>query len=511
MNRLRQRHLTRFVPTTPAATAYLPGVRAIHDVFNDNPTHADPAFLKYFDYVEFASERLFPRRSSLSVFNTIIADTNAARTAMGWGNAKYSAYMIAFEKGGQVNFGGTYTRSGTTLTINLVNVSSGASATAQQTRSSGTNVVMIGWNGSNGPTDWNGTKTLASASTFGSSTSLNITVANSGPTSGTADRGVMIAYQDTTFYVVAQHLATNPGAFLWKQGTSGRFTAWSTLYNMVDMNVSQAAWRDFICNDYYTAMSSVPLQGIFVDNWMDPRLDVINGGTNQNLRDFDANGTQESNTNTAVLTAWRTGQQALMNRLRSAGYGWTEGNYDSANGGGLPEGFGSASDKVFFENIDDPAAFSTQVDRIHACRPRLRTIAGEDQVVLGIEPGWSQKERIRFWIGTAWLFDKTVPKLMCKMSGTPYVPDEFKVGMGPAIDPEPTAADANGLWKRRFQNLYVVVNPQSTARNLDLTGTTWKRIAGTDDSIVNSGGTVNAVVSIPARCARLYVQNDPGI
>lgn len=535
----------------PQVSGFAPRPRAIHDAtLSTLDADFTSTFLQWFDYIELRSGHLYPG-ASLTNWATLISGVNSARSALGhgWGNAKFSAYAIANETGGQNNWVGTWSRSGTTLTLNFVNQTNTAAANCASSLATGAtgNVVLIGTD-SAGAFTWSGQYPLAASSSTANQF-ITVTVPNSGPTSGDASGCVMVAYQNTAFGALAgpsQWLAANPTAFVKRQGTTGPFTAWTTTFGKANCDPSDNCtpdgngdrWRDKAVKWYYdTIWNGLPLQGMFHDNCQLPRTDALNGGST--LADFNHDGVQEAYNSTAVKDAWLSGIASQLAKARTYSAGnanspniWTTANCDTttnnlpgtstAPNGGLYQ----ATNKVFLENVGGSSTdasranltseFATVVATIQAAGPRLIPGA-EAHVELGIEPnggtnGWNQKEVIRFYICTAWLFDKGMPRIMSAMTGTKYVPDEFKIGAGSAVDAEPTAADANGLWKRRYQNLYVVVNPTASAANLDLTGTSWKWPAGTDDPTTYPGGSaLNTVVSIPARSGRVFVVNDSGL
>jgi hypothetical protein len=517
-SRFRQRAIVRSVGAGAQTSGFAPLPRGLHNA----QSSLSASFLQWFDYVELESGQVQPR-VTMTAFPTLMSAAQTARSALGygWPAIKFSHYVIGYEAGGQLNNVGTWSRSGNQLTVNFVNMAGTASDTARAGASVGAACVLMGFTGAEAV--WNAAGTINSTMTNGSSTSVTITVTTTAGTGTSGDAGgnVILAVTGNTYYAVAQALVSHPEYFLHKQGTSGRRVAWTTNYYKYNMDVQQSGWRDWSATDYYNNVYNLigGCVGVFIDNYMDPRSDAINNNLysgQTTLIDMNGDGTLDSITNSTVLANWRTGMAAYAQKFRSLGVTWTEGNYDSANGGGLPGAYLNSTNKVFIENVITTSQFSSLNTIYNACKGRLLTTpAGEDHVVLGIEPsaGWSDKEAIRFFIGQAWLWDKGMPRLMAvTMSGTPYVPDEFKVGAGSAIDSEPAAADANGLWKRRYENLYVVVNPTGSAANLDLTGTAWKRINGSDDPTVNSGGSaINGVVSIPAGKARFFIINDSGL
>jgi len=540
--RLSQHRLRRAVARP---TAFAAQGRAIFNITDNNAAHT-AEFLRWFDHVEFSSARLHPLAGTTryNAFQSLINATKALNP-----NVKFGAYVIAYEHGGQISFPGTISRSGNTLTINLVNITAQSAANVASTGNVGSVSILV--YGLEGPLAvYNGTWPLAANLTSGQqSIQLNVAgnaAAESGPTSGDAAGIGLISYSNTVAWTVCNKLKDNPSWYLYKRGTSGRKTAWTTLYNATNMNITDTCdtdaqgrrWVDYCAEFYYDNLfAHLSLDWVFIDNYMDPRQDVVNDvqfGSSTAARqtyDFLRDGNGQLISNATVLEKMRAGCAAFANKFKSYSAGkpvspnlFTVGNYDNANGGGLPSPLNAIEYswiELVYSNIGDADrsglggvngfskfyAPGTGVLQKHVGR-----LPAGGKVVLGVKPlnGWADKEVIRFGACTAWLHGDMV--CIDASSGTPYVPDEFKVGLGLPIEPPPTAATASGLWVRRYENGLIAVNPGASAAYLDLTGTLYKRINGTDDPAVNSGGApINGGTTIPARSARVFVINDPGL
>jgi hypothetical protein len=77
--------------------------------------------------------------------------------------------------------------------------------------------------------------------------------------------------------------------------------------------------------------------------------------------------------------------------------------------------------------------------------------------------------------------------------------DEFDLKLGHAVDPSPATPFENGVYRRRFQNGLVLVNPRTNADGTVRTAQTvavepgYRRFRGTQDPITNNGEVAAAV------------------
>lgn len=66
--------------------------------------------------------------------------------------------------------------------------------------------------------------------------------------------------------------------------------------------------------------------------------------------------------------------------------------------------------------------------------------------------------------------------------------DEYNISLGNPVDPPPTDAYySNGVYRRRFDNGMVLVNPKGNGRQTVTVESGYRRIQGTQSSLVNSG------------------------
>lgn len=83
--------------------------------------------------------------------------------------------------------------------------------------------------------------------------------------------------------------------------------------------------------------------------------------------------------------------------------------------------------------------------------------------------------------------------------------DEYEVPLGAAVDPWPSAAWQNGVWRRTYQKAMVLVNPTDTPRTVDV-GAGWRRFSGLQAPEVNSGA-VARMVEVPSKDGLILVKS----
>ena len=74
--------------------------------------------------------------------------------------------------------------------------------------------------------------------------------------------------------------------------------------------------------------------------------------------------------------------------------------------------------------------------------------------------------------------------------------DEYEVPLGKPVDPWPAAAWQNGVWKRRYEQALVLVNPTASPKVVDV-GPGWQRFRGQQDPGVNSGAAATTLTLPP--------------
>jgi hypothetical protein len=86
-----------------------------------------------------------------------------------------------------------------------------------------------------------------------------------------------------------------------------------------------------------------------------------------------------------------------------------------------------------------------------------------------------------------------------KAAGYSSVPwfDEYEVAFGAAIDAASLVAWSNGVYRRRYEQAMVLVNPQLDPRTVTLEPG-WRRLLASQDAATNSGQAVNTI-TLPAK------------
>jgi hypothetical protein len=82
--------------------------------------------------------------------------------------------------------------------------------------------------------------------------------------------------------------------------------------------------------------------------------------------------------------------------------------------------------------------------------------------------------------------------------------DEYEVAFGAALDAPTLSAWSNGVYRRRYQNALVLVNPQVEPRTVTLEPG-WRRLLASQDAATNNGQAVNTL-TLPAKDGLVLVR-----
>jgi hypothetical protein len=82
--------------------------------------------------------------------------------------------------------------------------------------------------------------------------------------------------------------------------------------------------------------------------------------------------------------------------------------------------------------------------------------------------------------------------------------DEYDVPLGPPREPPPAAPWQLGVWRRRYEQAMVLVNPGDAARTVTVEPG-WRRLRGTQDARANDGAPAREL-SLPARSGLLLTR-----
>ena len=75
--------------------------------------------------------------------------------------------------------------------------------------------------------------------------------------------------------------------------------------------------------------------------------------------------------------------------------------------------------------------------------------------------------------------------------------DEYEVAFGAATDTPALKVWSNGVYRRRFENAMVLVNPNADARTVTVNRNAWRRLLGTQDTVTNNGQPAGTITLPP--------------
>lgn len=112
---------------------------------------------------------------------------------------------------------------------------------------------------------------------------------------------------------------------------------------------------------------------------------------------------------------------------------------------------------------------------------------------------------MRFGLASALMADGLYAYRSKSGSSAPAWYDEFDAPLGKAIDPVQTVAASNGIFRRRFENGVVLVNPTDASAKITI-GSGYRRLSGTQDRTVNNGKS-ESTVTLPARSGLVMIKD----
>jgi hypothetical protein len=265
-------------------------------------------------------------------------------------------------------------------------------------------------------------------------------------------------------------------------------------------DIANPAWQQYTLNQVFQNMASTGSNGWFADSF----TYGISGGGYSNPVPTRYQGTNAANsaawpggiTWTTQLGNWaQTIENAFQQQNATAGTNyqfipnldafttsWEPAWYDNANGvpimdGAFLEGFGEATDTY---------------DWTLSMNRGLNFSGNGKTVIMQSYPSASPstaagQQQVDFLLGTYLLLKGNETYLNIDYgSGAQYFP-EYQLNLGTATTPLPNSVSSylwNGVYRRNFQNGFVLVNPGSTTYTLNLGGTYQQVIAG-------GGGTLS--------------------
>jgi hypothetical protein len=232
------------------------------------------------------------------------------------------------------------------------------------------------------------------------------------------------------------------------------------------------------------------LNYIYIDNVMfQPRYDA----------DHMRVGTNQLRADPTIQSAFRNGYVAYWNALRTLNPGVKLiGNAD--NDLSYAEYKGKL-DGAFLEcqmgktwSIETWGGWAEMMKRYRTAL--ANTISKKDVVFEACGINGANPAQARYGFASVLLEDGYFAYTVSGLS-LPYWADEFSAPLGSAAEAPPTAANASGLWTRKYSNGMVLVNPGTSTLSMDV-GTGYKHVTGTLDPVVNDGLAVR-MVSLPPK------------
>lgn len=296
----------------------------------------------------------------------------------------------------------------------------------------------------------------------------------------------------------------------WLRDAAGRQVQWTDEYGTWEVNITDftapdangdrypqwyAKWVD---QRYFKPVPEFSFR--YFDNFM--RRSLLGGNA-----DWRQDGVDVSGADPAIAAAYRRGQMASVetSRALAPAHRFQMVNLDTNED---PEYDGQLN-AAYLEALIGKSWSMASWAGWEAMMQRYKTVYDRlaEPKVVGFNAWGAQGDyrAFRFGLTSALLgngyYSHTLEET--KYSTVPWF-DEYEVPLGAAIDPWPTAAWQNGVWKRRYANALVLVNPGTSPREVDV-GTGWQRFPGSQDTQVNSGAVVAGTLTLPAQDGVLLI------
>jgi hypothetical protein len=281
----------------------------------------------------------------------------------------------------------------------------------------------------------------------------------------------------------------------WLRTAGGSRTQWIDNYNACDMNVtawgrknsSGQSWTQYKWSrDYNSFFRNAPISYVFIDNfWGKPRTTA----------DWRRIGTNQSSSDPTIQAAFRTG---MSNYVRSVRYtssslrvmGNSDYELNKAEHAELLDG-------AFLEGVmgkswsrETWAGWKSAMDYYRAA---LRNTRSPNDVIFQVFANPTDYRMVRYGLASAMLDNGYFMYIPLVRPSVPKWFDEFSAPIGTPVDAPPTAPAQNGIYKRRYTNGIVLVNPSKTTTASINIGSGYKRLTGTQDRTVNNGARQSTV------------------
>jgi hypothetical protein len=283
--------------------------------------------------------------------------------------------------------------------------------------------------------------------------------------------------------------------------------------NSAPQDANGDRWNTWFAKYVHKQMwSQIPeLDGTFTDNvFWKPR---VSG-------DWNRDGSTDSQQNTAIYPAFRTGMMEHLNQIRAlmpgklvtgniGDWGRPEATVPEFKGqldGGLLEhyiGQTWSNEGVDLNgNFNGWGSWSRMMD---AYRKVMGLVKAPKLVIFNMKGKPTDYKTFRYGFAST-LMDDGYFDFSDGTSGSIYETeviwfDEFDVAgtkntswLGNAIDPPQATPWQNGVYRRRFQNGMVLVNPRGNGNRTVTIGSGYKRFKGKQDPVHNNGQVATTVV-----------------
>lgn len=283
----------------------------------------------------------------------------------------------------------------------------------------------------------------------------------------------------------------------WLRNKDGERVQWTSLYKAWEVNFTQLSTPDtdgkrypqwLAERDYRIYHQAVPeFDFWYVDNVMHrPRIRA----------DWDNDGVNDDPTSPRILKAWREGYVNWWSTIRELSpnkmiIGNSDGDLSNFEFQGKLNG-------VFLEglmgktwSIEAKHGWPAMMSRYRSIKDNLREPRIVGFNVWG-DPRDFQSFRYAF---ASCLLDDGYFSFTDKQIGYSSVPwfDEYDFALGRAFSPPPLTAWKKGIWRRDYEHGIVLVNPSNRSIKINIENG-FRRLAGSQDSLVNSGEKVDSLV-----------------
>ena len=302
------------------------------------------------------------------------------------------------------------------------------------------------------------------------------------------------------YYPMVQ--AANKANF-WLRKADGTRSQWTSLYNTCDMNITSWGRKDAsgytwvqrkaqFDNDM--AFKNLPyVKYVFSDNTFGlPRVSA----------DWRRIGTNQSRTDSTVISAQRSGQAAYWSALKSRNSALKIiGNADNDLS---PWQYKEKLNGAFFEgamgrswSIETWSSWGAMMNRYRAL---MANTASPNDVFLQVYGSSTDYRLMRYGLASALMHNGYFVYLPSSGTLQPKWYDEYDARIGTPKYAPPTAPYPGGdgnYWRRTYTNGMVLVNPSKTKTSYIKVGSGYKRLKGTQDPGVNNGQSVSTVTLGP--------------